>query len=124
MKVILRFKNITLSEELKRTIERKIFSLKKFIGILKKEEGGKTLAQVVVDIERETKHHRKGKIFKVSLRISLPGRNLFYLAQEDDLPKAITKARRGMKEEIEKYQFRLKDKTKKKNFKERSDENF
>ena len=58
-------------------IEEKIGSLKKFIDILKREdEIGKTLAEVFVEVEKETKHHKKGEILACQLEVDCPGKSL------------------------------------------------
>ena len=111
MKVIIKTKNLEASEALDNFIEEKFFTLKKFIDILKREdEIGKTLAEVFVEVEKETKHHRKGDIFLVKSRIYLPGREIISQVRTDDLQKAIVKAKDELKLEIEKYKVKKIDK--------------
>ncbi len=82
MKIIIRAKNLELTKNLKNFIEEKIGSLKKFIDILKKEEGPstgsgrnkKTLAEVFFETQKESKHHNKGQVFRSEARILLPGK--------------------------------------------------
>ncbi len=124
MKIIIKTKNIEPTESLSDFINEKFSSLKKFIypvkyreavispkaklfngvNILKREEGMcKTLAEVFVEVEKETKHHNKGEIFLAEASLKLPGKNLMALARSDDLLNAITKARNELKSEINKY---------------------
>jgi len=131
MKVIIKTKNIDLSQEISDFVEKKFFTLKKFIhpvkyrkavispkaklfdrvNILKREgEIGKTLAEVFVEVEKETMHHKKGNIFRVKSRVYLPGREIISWARADDLVKAIVKAKDELKLEIEKYKFKIIDK--------------
>jgi len=111
MKIIIKTKNLDLSADLKNFIEKKIGSIKKFINTLKREdEIGKTLAEVFVEVERETKHHSNGQIFLVKSRIYLPGREIVSEARADDLFKAIIRVKDEMKMEIEKYKFKKIDK--------------
>ena len=111
MKIILKAKNLPLSAELKNFTEKKFSILKKFIDILKTEnEIGKTLAEVFVEIEKETMHHNKGEIFGVKSRVYLPGREIISRVKSDDLFRAIIKSRDEMKIEIEKYKFKKIDK--------------
>lgn len=111
MKIIIKTKNLELTEALKNFTEKKFITLKKFINILKREdEIGKTLAEVFVEIEKETQHHRKGRIFLVKTQVVLPGRLLTAWSEEDDLYKAIVAAQKEMKMEIEKYKFKKIDK--------------
>jgi putative sigma-54 modulation protein len=111
MKIIIKTKNIDLTRELNNLIEKKFYGLKKFINILKREdEVGKTLAEVFVEVEKETTHHRKGDIFLVKSRIYLPGREIISEVRTDDLQKAIIKAKDELKMEIKKYKFKKIDK--------------
>lgn len=112
MKVIIKTKNLELPGALKDFVEKKFYGLKKFINILKREdEIGKTLAEVFVEVEKETKHHRKGDIFLVKSRVYLPGREIISQVRTDDLQKSIIKAKDELKTEIEKYKFKIIDKT-------------
>jgi ribosomal subunit interface protein len=107
MKIIIKTKNVDLSEEIKNFVEKKFFTLKKFINILKREdEIGKTLAEVFVEVEKETTHHKKGNIFRVKSRVYLPGREIISWSRADDLMKAVIKAKDELKMEIEKYKFK------------------
>lgn len=112
MKIILKTKNLELTDGLQSFVEKKINSIKKFINILKEDtpEGLKTLAEVFVEVEKETEHHKKGKIFLVKTQIILPGRSLEAWYRDDDLFKAIVGAKNEMKMEIEKYKFKKIDK--------------
>jgi len=110
MRVIIKTKNLDLAEGLKNFTEEKFFGLQKFINILKKEEEKKTLAEVLVELEKETEHHKKGKIFNVKAQIHLPDRDLMAQADSDDLMKAVIAAKEGLKIEIEKYKFKNIDK--------------
>lgn len=111
MRVIIKAKNINLSEELDTFIQKKFLGLKKYINILKKEDGaGKTLAEVFVEIEKETEHHRKGDIFCVKSRIYLPGREIVLQVKTDNLQRGIIEAKDELKIEIKKYKFKKIDK--------------
>lgn len=112
MKIIIQPKNIEITEGLQTFIEERIGSIKKFIDILKEDipGGKKTLAEVFVEVEKETKHHKKGKIFSCKVEIRLPGKLLIVKSQNDDPNKAIVGAKKAMKEEIEKYKFKNIDK--------------
>jgi len=112
MKIIIKSKNLDQSLALNKFIENKFLTLKKFINILKREdEIGKTLAEVFVEVEKETRHHKKGDIFLVKTRVVLPGRSLIAEAREDDLYKAIIRAKGELELEIKKYKVKKIDKT-------------
>lgn len=115
MKIIIKTKNLELTPDLQGFIEKKIGSIKKFINILKKDDcpptgGCKTLAEVFVELEKETSHHKKGNIFSVKTQVILPGKSLTAGAKADDLFKAIVEAKDELKMEIEKYKFKKIDK--------------
>ena len=132
VKIIIKTKNLELTKDLGNFIEKKIGSIKKYIypvkyrqavispkaklfnrvNILKKDipEKGKTLAEVFVEVEKETKHHKKGNIFLVKTQIILPGKSLIAWSRADDLFEAIIRAKDELKIEIEKYKFKNIDK--------------
>jgi ribosomal subunit interface protein len=111
MKIIIKTKNLELTNDLQKFIDEKIGSIKKFIDVLKREdEIGKTLAEVFVEVQKETKHHNKGNIFYVKSRVYLPGREIISEVRKDDLFKAIVEAKEELKMEIEKYKFKKIDK--------------
>jgi ribosomal subunit interface protein len=116
MKIIIQVKNLDLTEELKNFVEEKFIGLKKFIDILKEDapEIGKSLAEVFVEVEKETEHHKKGKIYSVQARIVLPGKSLIAWSKADSPMKAVDLARDEMKIEIEKYKFKNVDKNRRK----------
>ena len=115
MKIIIKTKNIDASPVLNNFIEKKFSGLKKFINILKREdEIGKTLAEVFVEVERETKHHKKGEVFLVKAQVALPGRNIMAEERADDLFEAVVKAKEELKLEIEKFKFKKIDKNRRK----------
>ena len=107
MRITIKAKNLELTEELQNFIEEKIGSLKKFVKILKEERGeGKTLAEAFVEVEKETRHHKKGKIFKAEAQISLPGKILMAQARGEDLYSAVVKLKDELQQEIKKYKLK------------------
>ena len=111
MKIIIKTKNLEQSSALNDFIEKKFLTLKKFINVLKYPDEGKTLAEVIIEAEKETKHHRKGDIFLVKAMVNLPGRNIMAEAKEEDLFVAVVSAKDELKMEIEKYKVKKIDKT-------------
>lgn len=100
-----------LTPELENFIEEKISSLKKFVQVLKREEEKRTSAEVFVDIEKETLHHKKGKVFKAEAKILLPGRKIMAMARGDDLLGVIVKIKDELQQEIKKYKEKKTDLT-------------
>jgi len=110
MRIIIKTKNLELTNSLKNYIEKKLFSLKKFISILKQEDNYKTLAEINIEVEKETKRHRKGEVFLAKAKIDLPGKSLIAKSKSEDLLKAIVEIKEKLKMEIEKYKFKKIDK--------------
>jgi len=116
MKIIIQPKNLELTEGLQNFIEDRISSIKKFIDVLKEDTpaGQKTLAEVFVEVEKETEHHKKGKIYSCRLEVRLPGKLLVVKSENDDPNKAVVDAKKAMREEIEKYKFKNIDRNRRK----------
>jgi len=108
MKIIIQVKNLAPTKDLQDFIEKKISSLKKFIDVLKNDvpKKGKTLAEVFVEVEKETQHHKKGDIFISKIRVRLPGKSIMAGAETEDLFRAIIKSKNELKKEIEKYKVK------------------
>ena len=113
MKIIIKAKNLELTGALEQSFEEKVETLQKFIDILKDDdtEVGKTLAEVFVEVEKETKHHKKGQIFSCQLEVSFPGKSLVTKSESDDLYKAVVGAKNDLEEVIKKYKFKNIEKT-------------
>lgn len=109
MKIIIRAKNLELTKSLKNFIEEKIGSLKKFVDILKKQEKGKTLAEVFFDIEKETKHHNKGQVFRSEAKIMLPGKKIIAQSAGDNLLLTVVEIKDKLQQEIKKYKLKTID---------------
>jgi len=93
MKIIIEAKNLELTQGLKDFIENKFQSLEKHLI---------ADAEVFVEIEKETMHHHKGKIFFAKAQVELPGKMLIARSEQDDMYKAIIGAKDELKAEIEK----------------------
>jgi len=102
VKIIIKTKNLELTASLENLINKKMDGLKKFIGILK----GKS-AEVFVEVEKETKHHRKGDIFKSEAILQLPGKKLVARAHGEDVAKAIVEVKEELEREIRKYKSKM-----------------
>jgi len=98
MKIIIKTKNLQLTESLENLINKKMESLKKFTRILKSEG-----TEIFVEVEKETKHHKKGNIFLAEAQIHLPGKSLMAKSHGENINKAITKVKEELEKEIRKY---------------------
>jgi len=108
MKIIIKTKNIELTEMIEEYINEKIGSLARFIKILQEEkvEKGKPLGEVFVEIEKETMHHKKGPFFKAKVLINLPRKTIVAEAESEDLSSAIVEVKDEMQQEIKKYKLK------------------
>ena len=96
MNIIIKTKNLELTDSLRAYNNKRIDGLKKFIDV----------SEDSLEIQKETNHHRKGDIFKAEAAIAVPGKMLVAQAQGDDLGKAVTKVRDELKQEIKKYKVK------------------
>jgi len=120
MKIIIKRKNIDQSDALDKFIEEKLSGLQKFISILREEGNiGKSLADVIVEIEKTTKHHRKGEIFEVKGIINLPGKILLTSVESDDLFKAVIEVKDNLQVEIKQYKMKKIDRDRRKQRKDK-----
>ena len=109
MKIISKTKNLELTPSLENYINEKIGSLEKFIKNLQKEEEGKTLSEIFVEVEKESKHHRHGDIFRATAQVILPGKSLIAEAKGEDLLLVIVEVKDELQQEIKKYKLKKMD---------------
>lgn len=113
MNITIKTKNIELTPSLESFINKKIGGLKKFLKVFGHHStpipGGRDLFETLVEVEKETMHHRKGQVFKAEAKLYLPGKSLFTKAYSDDLMKAISEVRDELESEIRKHRTKLID---------------
>lgn len=114
MNIIIKTKNLEVTDYLEALIHKKMAGLDKFLKILekpsadvKKGQKGKTLSEVFFEVERESNHHKKGDIFKAEATIHLPGKSLMAKSHGEDLANVIIEVRNGLEREIRKYKTKL-----------------
>ena len=107
MNIIIKTKKLELTPSLEHFINKKVNSLQKFLGVFKHHElpmkKGHALFDTLIEVGRESKHHRKGDVYKTEIMIALPGKHLFAQATGDDVIKTINEARNEIEREIRKY---------------------
>lgn len=108
MKIIIKTKNLSLTPSLESYVNKKIGALEKFTRTLQKEEDGKTLSEIFVEIEKETKHHRHGEVFRAEAQVMLPGKGLVAQANGEDLLKLIIEVKEKLELEIKKHKAKHK----------------
>jgi ribosomal subunit interface protein len=111
MQITIKTKNIELTPAIESFINKKIGSLKKFIGSFENHElpitGERGLFDAFVEIGKGSNHHRKGDVFKAEVKIYAPGKNLFAECSGEDLLKCISELRDEMESEIRKYKSKI-----------------
>lgn len=111
MRITIKTKNLELTPELGSFINKKIGSLKKFLGSFQNHHlpvaGGRELFETFVEVERVTNHHRKGDVFSAEAKLYTPGRSLFAKVQGEDVMKIIHELRDELESEIRKYKTRI-----------------
>lgn len=106
MRIIIEAKNFQLTKDIEDYVNEKIGSLGKFLEIFKNGKEinkGKPLDEFFVEIGRETRHHRKGDIFRAEAQIHLPGKTLRAEAVSDDIRKAVSEVKDELQQEIKKH---------------------
>jgi len=107
MQITIKSKNLEVTDSLKKYAEEKIGGLKRFVEILNKDvEIGKDVAEFFVEIEKETKHHRKGDIFIAKGKLNLPGKTIIVSARKDDVWMAIVAMVDAFQVEVKQYKLK------------------
>ena len=110
MDIILKTKNLEATPSLKVYVDKKVGLLSKFIKILNEErpKKGKSIAEVFVEIERISKHHKKGDVYKTEIIIMLPGKKLMSKVNGSNLLRTVIEAKDELEREIKKYKSKSK----------------
>ncbi len=109
MKITIRGTNIQLSDSIYKYIQKKIGGLDKFtqgIGepLDKLGAKGNPPYECWVEVERTTKHHQSGDIFRAEIQIRLPGvEGVRTESTQWDLYQAIDEAKDEMQRRLKKY---------------------
>ncbi|MBI1866445.1 MAG: HPF/RaiA family ribosome-associated protein [Candidatus Staskawiczbacteria bacterium] len=109
MKIIIKTKNLELTENIQKFVEVKIGGLKRFAQVLQGKDGfkkGKDSRDFFVEIGKETNHHKKGNIFRAEARVHLPGKTLVAISEKNDLKQAIVQVKNELQQEIKKYKLK------------------
>lgn len=97
MQIIIKTKDVELTPPLENFIQKRMTSVAKMVNAFQKS------AELLVEVARETRHHKKGDIFKAEVIILLPGKKLVAESRRDDLRKAITEVKEELQRELRKY---------------------
>lgn len=102
MNIDIKATGMTLTSALREYTENKIGSLEKFLTRFELE--GKI--EAAVQLERTTRHHHKGNIFRAEVNMPLPKKFLRAEVSHSDIRAAIDAVRNILKAEIQKYKER------------------
>ena len=108
MEIVIKAKNIELSNSVNYLVNQKLAPLGKFF---KTEED---LKEMFVELKKEDKHHKKGDIFIVEIILMLKGKKLVVEAHGETLAKAVVQAKDEMQIEIKKYKTKMIEKPRRK----------
>jgi len=110
VKIVIKATNLELNQELRDYIEEKIGGLEKFAKVFQNENyyngffaKGKPRVEVWVEIEKTTRHHQKGDIFRAEAQMRFPGKSLRAESKRDDLKLAITEIKDELQRELKQY---------------------
>lgn len=114
MKIIVRTKNIKLTQSLRNYIKEKINSLEKFAqDFFGKEyfkhlfEKGKPKIEAWVEVGKITQHHQKGKIFWAECQMRFPGKSLRAAARSKDLKQSIVEVKDILQKQVKEYKGKM-----------------
>jgi len=112
MKIIIRTRNLSLDKKTGDYINKKIGSLERILNMChsdKEWEKIKPSCEVFVEVERKTKHHRKGRVFEAKVSARLPGKTLTAEVDDEALIAAIDSSKDEFEREIKKYKTKKVD---------------
>ena len=99
MKINIKTIQVDLTPSLNEYIESKLSPLAKFVKRF--DEAGE--AEIWLEVQRLTKHHKKGDVFEASADLRLPKRILRAECTASDVHAAIDEIKRELAIEIQKY---------------------
>jgi len=115
MKIVIKTKNLRLNLSLRQWIEKKLVPLEKFSSVFQGEKyfdsffgKGKPRVEMWVEIEKTTKHHKKGPFYRAEAQMRFPGKSLRAEAKNEDLRAAITIVKDELQRQIKKYKNKRK----------------
>lgn len=98
MKIIIKTTDTELSPQIEKYVYEKINGLDKFLDGM-----DRNIIEARVEINKITKHHQTGDIFRAEVNLSLPGKMLRSEVEEMDFCTAIDRVKEELQNEIKKY---------------------
>lgn len=116
MIIIIRTKSFNLDKNIREYINKKFIGLEKLIESCRADcEWGKMKpsCELFIDVEKETKHHKKGCIFKAEAKFHLPRIKITAETEAEGVAEAVDKLKEEFFNEIKKYKSKAVDKNRK-----------
>jgi len=108
MRIEIKATNIEVNDALKQWIEDKFSPLAKWLGELaKKEEEQEGSKIIFIKLQKTTRHHLKGDIFRVETQVYFLGRNIRAEAISSDIRSAVDLARDKLQISVDKQKKKL-----------------
>ena len=108
MRIEIKTTNIEISEALKEWIENKFSSLARLLDeIEKKDEGQEDSKIIFIEIQKTTKHHLKGNVFRAETQTYLLKRNIRAEAISSDIRSAVELVRDKLQASIDRQKKRI-----------------
>mgnify|MGYP001592068369 CR=1 FL=1 len=102
MNIEIKTAGVDLTPALREYVEMKIGSLDKFLRRWELEGE----IEAAVQLERTTRHHHKGNVFRAEINMPLPGKLLRAEAYHRDIRMALDDVKNTIKAEIQRYKER------------------
>lgn len=110
MKIIIKATRIRLTPEIKEFVEEKIGGLEKFSKVFQSENyydgffgKGKPRVEAWTEIEKTTRHHRKGPFFRAECQMCFPDRSLRAESFSENVKQAIIEVKNELQRQLKKY---------------------
>ncbi|MBI2120043.1 MAG: ribosome-associated translation inhibitor RaiA [Parcubacteria group bacterium] len=87
MNINIKVKNMELTSAIKSYIKKKVLSLEKFIHDAPEN------IQADVEVGKVSHHHKSGDIFRAEARLNFKGKEIYVVAEKDDLYASIDEIR-------------------------------
>lgn len=109
MKITIKGTNIELTDSIYQYIYKKIESLDKFMqNIGEDAQSGNPPIECWVEVERTTRHHKTGDIFRAEAQIRLPGASSIRAEETEwDLHQAIDKVKDELQQQLARYKGKM-----------------
>jgi len=115
MKIIIKTTDIKLTPALEKYIEEKLGPLEKFFKTLYNKEKyynsyfgkGKPRVEMWVEIGKESRHHKKGSVFRAETQMHLPPKSIRAEVIAKNLKQAITEIKDELQRELKQYKEKL-----------------